>query len=520
MNTFNEQVGNARMVGTPIIAVRTFDAMESVRAIRLAIANEQPRNFVQWDIVRGLYEFVPNGMDALIPLLAELAKGRPESFVMPDMALKAMALIPDAKSPEAVFVMHNLHLAWHNPAVIQALWNIRDVFKTNGCTLVILTLPGMNLPKEIASDVYVIDQPLPTVTDIERLTVDAFRNLGVSAPTEEQTKRANDALIGLPSFAVEQSLAMCIKPDANGSGVIDYSALWGRKRETINSTPGLTMYETTDGLEALGGLANIKAFVSSVMSGKDAPRMVVFTDEIEKGTAGFGTDSSGTKTDLVGELLQWTTRRDVDGLAFMGVQGSGKTAIAQCIAHEHSIPCIGLNIAAMQDKHVGESTAKLRHALATIDAQAGRVLWIVTSNNFAALPSELRDRFQLGQFFFDLPTTEERQSIWHLYIKKYNINMENQTLPSAEGWNGRNIRECVKKASRFDISLTKAARYTVPIAVSAPDVLQRLRAESKDKYLSASYDGHYNGSQYPTTAPAETDSSEPTRTRKVRSTVN
>ncbi len=47
------------------------------------------------------------------------------------------------------------------------------------------------------------------------------------------------------------------------------------------------------------------------------------------------------------------------------------------------------------------------------------MLFIATSNSIASLPPELRRRFTLGTFFFDLPTAEERETIWRIYLKKY-----------------------------------------------------------------------------------------------------
>ena len=54
---------------------------------------------------------------------------------------------------------------------------------------------------------------------------------------------------------------------------------------------------------------------------------------------------------------------------------------------------------------MGASTERLRTALQIIDAVSqGRMLFIATCNSIASLPPELRRRFTLGTFFFDLPT--------------------------------------------------------------------------------------------------------------------
>ena len=85
----------------------------------------------------------------------------------------------------------------------------------------------------------------------------------------------------------------------------------------------------------------------------------------------------------------------------------------------------------MESSLVGASTDRLRTALKIIDAVSqGRMLFIATCNSIASLPPELRRRFTLGTFFFDLPTEEEREIIWQIYLKKYGVSGE---LPDDEG---------------------------------------------------------------------------------------
>jgi SpoVK/Ycf46/Vps4 family AAA+-type ATPase len=64
-------------------------------------------------------------------------------------------------------------------------------------------------------------------------------------------------------------------------------------------------------------------------------------------------------------------------------------------------------------------------------------------------------RFTLGTFFFDLPTADERETIWRIYLKKYGVSGE---LPNEEGWTGAEIKECCRKAQRLGITLAQASR--------------------------------------------------------------
>ena len=146
---------------------------------------------------------------------------------------------------------------------------------------------------------------------------------------------------------------------------------------------------------------------------------------------------------------------------------------------------------------MGASTERLRTALQIIDAVSqGRMLFIATCNSIASLPPELRRRFTLGTFFFDLPTAEERETIWEIYLKKYNVSGD---LPNDEGWTGAEIKECCRKAHRLGITLTQAARYIVPVSRSAAEQIKALRQMASGKFISASTPGVY---QYQENSPS------------------
>jgi SpoVK/Ycf46/Vps4 family AAA+-type ATPase len=131
----------------------------------------------------------------------------------------------------------------------------------------------------------------------------------------------------------------------------------------------------------------------------------------------------------------------------------------------------------------------LRTALKIIDAVSqGRMLFVATCNSIASLPPELRRRFTLGTFFFDLPTPDEREVIWQIYFKKYGVAGD---LPNDEGWTGAEIKECCRKAHRLGMTLTQAARYIVPVSRSAAEQIKSLRQMASGKFISASTPGLY-----------------------------
>ena len=95
----------------------------------------------------------------------------------------------------------------------------------------------------------------------------------------------------------------------------------------------------------------------------------------------------------------------------------------------------------------------------------------------------------MGTFFFDLPSKEERELIWPIYLKKYNV--ADKVFPKDEGWTGAEIKQCAKLSSKLSISLKEASAYIVPVAKSAAEQIKTLREQASGKFISASVSGVY-----------------------------
>ncbi len=154
------------------------------------------------------------------------------------------------------------------------------------------------------------------------------------------------------------------------------------------------------------------------------------------------------------------------------------------------MPTISFDLGGMKDSLVGASEARLRNALKVVTAVTqGRTLFIGTCNRIAILPPELRRRFTLGTFFFDLPNEKERKSIWDIYVKKYAL--KKQEIPEDTDWTGAEIKQCCDIAERMGESLVEAAKFVVPVARSAQKQIAELRDEASGRFISASESGFY-----------------------------
>lgn len=478
---FRSLLKAARRAGTPLLAVRTADPASAMTQVSSSLNGKSDVPILAWDIMNGVQARNKVGQDACSGVFGEkgIAAGPADILLALQKGSAAKAFA------DAVVFLHNPQRMWEQVDIAQGIWNLRDAFKVGGQILVMVTSPGAVLPIELQNDVMVIDEPLPSVDDLREMIPAMFESAELPTPDADLLNQATDALVGLAAFPAEQALAMSLSKKG-----LDLERLWDRKCQAVEQTPGLTIWRGGETFAEIGGCENIKRFLGAVLNGQEAPRVVVFVDEIEKAFAGAGTDTSGVKTEMTGTILGWMQDRGADGIIAIGPPGAAKSMIAKAAGNSAGIPTVAFDLSAMQSSLVGGSGERLRAALQVVDViSQGKSLWIATCNSITSLPPELRRRFTLGTFFFDLPCAEEREAIWRIYLKKWNLTGER---PDDEGWTGAEIRECCRKAWRLNLSLKESAEYIVPVSRSAADQIDALRRQAAGRFLSASRPGVYS----------------------------
>jgi ATPase family protein associated with various cellular activities (AAA) len=522
LSPFQQQFRAAVRAATPLIAVRTSDPAQTIEAINIAFNGAAPP-MLAWDIVRGVrwlnamgievawYTFLNKaaGMEAIPTTPKKLQEAASELSLKTANLVETLSLAQDMPE-ESILWIHNAHLYYRREDVLQGIWNCRDTFKSNQRALVLLTTLGATLPPEIAGDVMSFDEPLPTIEELNRIIALQYDAVGIAPPSDGTLTRAVDAVCGLAAFPAEQVTAMSfIKRD--GKIVLDTEALWERKRQQIEATPGLSVWRKLAKFDDIGGLDNLKQFMRLIIGGEQPPRTLVFLDEIEKSMAGAlegAGDSSGTSQEMHGTLLTEMENQNYDGLILVGPPGTCKSQFAKAAAGEAGIPLICFDLSAMKSKFVGSSNEQLNTALRVVrSVSQGRALFIATCNKIAALPPELKRRFKSGIFYNDLPTSEERRRIWAIYMKEYGI--QPQDFPADDGWTGAEIKTCCSNAWRFKRSLIQAADYITPVARTNAASIEALRTQASGTFLSATYPGFYQYNRSAGSAPA------PTKTRQI-----
>jgi hypothetical protein len=433
-----------------------------------------------WDIAAGLSieggsrpDAAQGGQDPLAPL----------------RALPAMAA-PDGT---AILVLVNFHRFLGSPEIVQSL--VRQIIAGKQTrTFVVVMAPVVGIPVELEKLFVVLPHEMPGRMVLEEIA----RGIGTEAgelPEGQQLETLLDAAGGLTRYEAESAFSLSLVRH----GRIQADAVWELKTQTLQKSGLLTLHRGVEDFATLGGLASLKAFCRR-------------------------------------SLLQPTRGHPLKrprGVLLLSPPGCGKSQFCKALGRETGRPVLMLDVGSLMGSLVGQSEQRTRQALQIIDAMAPAVVmldevekafagvassgsgdsgvssrmfgtflsWlndhesdvyvVCTSNDVSRLPPEFSraGRFD-GVFFLDLPGTEERQAIWQLYLRQFELLTE-QPLPPDEGWTGAEIRACCRLSALLDLPLVQAAQNIVPVAVTAAESVERLRTWASGRCLSADRPGVY-----------------------------
>jgi SpoVK/Ycf46/Vps4 family AAA+-type ATPase len=229
--------------------------------------------------------------------------------------------------------------------------------------------------------------------------------------------------------------------------------------------------------------------------------------------------------------------RPPKGVLFVGVQGCGKSLAAKYIARRWQMPLLKLDAGRLYDKYVGESEKNFRKATALAEAMSPVILWIDeiekafaqgggtdtdgglsqrlfaslltwlqekreqvfvvgAANDLSRLPPELLRKGRFDEIFFvDLPTADERKSIFAIHLdlrkqdpSKFDIDA---LVKATDGFSGAEIEQVVisslyrslnRKEPLTTASLAEAIQSTVPLSVSRREDVDELRRNAKGRF--------------------------------------
>lgn len=409
---FNDELSLLLKARYPIIYINTIEEDRVEYVIRKTIKNTLNRSIYTWDFIDG-YTNNPNNEG--------FAKRNP---------LQALELIErlTCETP-ALFLLKDFNRFLTDVSVSRKLKNISRVLKLQPKTIVILS-SEINIPKELQDLVTVLSFQLPNEIEINQelnRLIDSL-NLEITPQLLENLTRACQGL------SLERIRRVLSKIIVTYKKIDDKSItlLLSEKKQIIRQTEILEYWSTTDNIQKIGGVDNLK-------------------DWLKKRKTAFSVQASN---------YGLPTPR---GLLLIGIQGTGKSLTAKAIATEWQLPLLKLDVGKLFGGIVGESESRLRQMIQVAETLSPCILWIdeidkafssneskgdsgtsnrvlatfiswlsektkpvfvvATANNVELLPLEIIRKGRFDEIFFlDLPQEQEREEIFKIHLQEFRPN--------------------------------------------------------------------------------------------------
>jgi hypothetical protein len=449
------------------------------------LARSRGWKLAAWDVASGL---------------RVLSEGAFRGDAMPGDPLAVLRAVPTLAERDgtSLVLLHNFHKFLGNPEVVQTAFAQLVAGKQQRTFLVVLA-PLVQIPIELEKLFVVIEHPLPDREQLERIARELTSDSPEDMPQGEDLQRVLDAAAGLTRYEAEGSFALSL----TRHNALRPESVWELKAQALKKNNLLAPHRGGERFDSLGGLANLKDFCRRAVRPGQAvkPR----------------------------------------GVLLLGVPGVGKSAFARALGNETGRPTLLLDVGALLGSLVGQSEGNLRQALKVADAMApcllfvdelekalagagsqgdsgvstrlfgtlltwlsdhtSDVFFVGTSNDNSKLPPKFAraERFD-GVFFLDLSTAAEKDVIWAMYRNLFGIP-DSQHRPDDTSWTGAEVRSCCRLAALLDVTLTQAAHHVVPVAVTAAEQVERLRAWASGRCLNASAPGVYRRDGEPAVKP-------------------
>lgn len=275
--------------------------------------------------------------------------------------------------------------------------------------------------------------------------------------------------------------------------------VWELKCQTLKKSGLLQLYRGSEDFSGLGGLSALKAFCKRALlqpsrgNPLKRPRGVLLLSPPGCGKSQF-CKALGKETgrpvlildvgSLMGSLIGQTEERTRQALRIID-------AMQPCVAMLDELDKAFAGIAGSGANDSGVSARMFGTFLSWLNDHESDVFVACTANDVSKLPPEFSraERFD-AVFFLDLPGHDEKQAIWELYVRQFELDGR-QKRPDDANWTGAEIRACCRLAALLDLPLVQAAQNVVPVAVTSAESVERLRTWASGRCLSADRPGIY-----------------------------
>ena len=461
----------------PILYISTNEEERIEYLIKYCAKKYVSRTYYAWDFVDG-YQGNPNdtGFAARNPL-------------------EALDLV-DKLTPEtaSLFVLKDYDNFLKDFSVIRKLKNLSRSLKTQPKNIIIVS-SEVNIPESLKEFVTLLEFPLPSYSEI----LEELNRLTSSLQQDIEPEIVNNIATACQGLSLERIRRVLSKIIAKYGEISETSPalIMQEKKQIIQQTQLLEFCLTDKTIADLGGLDNFKDWLTL--------RSKAFSqDAIEYG-------------------LPYPK-----GLLLVGVQGTGKSVAAKTIAYEWKLPLLRLDFGRLFASLIGQSEQRVRKMIEIAEALSPCVLWVdeidkafagaqssgdsgttsrvlatfitwlsekttpvfvvATANNIDCIPPEILRKGRFDEMFFlNLPTREERESIFDVHLKRFRPDAVNSfQLPLlgqlSKDFSGAEIEQVIIEAMRLGFNEDREFNNE-DILISIQNLVPLARTKSKELNL-------------------------------------
>jgi hypothetical protein len=361
----------------------------------------------------------------------------------------------------AFLIINDVHVFLRdNPPVIRKL---KDASKKieNTYKAIFLISPMLEIPPEIQSEVVLVDVPLPSSDEVEKIVNqviarEKYRDHLKAALTDDVRDLFLKAGAGLTSQQVQQAFRKVLA----GKHAItqqDLDLLFEEKRQIVKKSGLLELFTQPMEFDHLGGFGTLKKWLimrQDIFSKRAREYGLTFP----KGVLMMGISGCGKSLCVKAIAAFWRLpllRLDM-GRVYDGIQGSPEECLRKVIkTAEASAPCvlwideIEAGIANAARKSLGGSASRILAAFLTwMQEKTSPVFIGATANNIELLPPEILRKGRFDELFYvELPSDSDRMEIIRIHLARRDVplNLFDYTplVKVTEGFNGAEIEQGV-----------------------------------------------------------------------------
>jgi ATP-dependent 26S proteasome regulatory subunit len=411
---------------------------------------------------------------------------------------------------DGIYIFKDLHPFIDSPATTRWLRDAIASFKGTE-KIIILMSPVQTVPIELEKEVVVLDYPLPTLEELDRVL---SKQLAKSKPRrlqQEIKEKLLKAALGLTKDEAEKVYRKAYV-QAGRLTEEEVEIILSEKKQLIRRNGILEYIEEDETIDSIGGLEEIKHWLRQ--------RSNAFTERARA----YGLPQP-------------------KGMLILGVPGCGKSLIAKTTSRLWSLPLLRLDMGRVYDgSTVGRSEANLRNALKTAESISPAILFIdeldksfaggagsadsdggtssrifgsfltwmqektspvfvmATANRVDRLPGEFLRKGRFDEIFFvDLPSLEERQDIFRIHLQKRRPEIArfdlDQLAKTSDGFSGAEIEQAIIAAMYeafaqdrefTQLDIIAAVKSTLPLSRTMTEQVTALRDWARQRARPAS----------------------------------